>query len=98
MLLLAAATAALLYPVAVDDERLRQDGTLISETAQAAMQAGEPPIYCMDLPERAASHERACLTRAEWSEVLQLAEEDAAHQSSVRQRERAIMLAEIYLR
>lgn len=97
MSLLAFATAAaMLYPVAVDDARLFEEGTVVSETAQAAMQDGEPPIFCMDLPERAGSHTRACLTRAEWGHALNLAEEDAAARESAAWRQRHIGLAEWY--
>lgn len=90
--------AALLYPVTVDDARLREEGTIVSEAAHAAIQSNELTIYCLDLPESAGSHTRACLTREEWDDALQLAERDAAHQDSVRARDRAIALADIYLR
>lgn len=96
MSFLAIASAAVLYPVAVDDARLLEPGTVVSETAQTAMQEGEPPIYCMDLPEGSASHQRACLTREEWDRALNLAQDDAAARNSADRRQRAMFIAEYY--
>ena len=97
MILLTAA-AVLLYPVAADDQRLLEDGTIVSQDARTAMQSDAATILCMDLPEDASSHRRACLTRDEWRHTLALAAQDAAQRESVLARERARTNAEIYLR
>ncbi|RIV88945.1 hypothetical protein [Aurantiacibacter zhengii] len=98
MILLAALATVVLYPVAGDDTRLQDEGTIISPDAVEAIETGSDTVLCMDLPEDASSHDRACLTRAEWDTTLELAEADAAQRDSVQARERALTNAYIYLR
>lgn len=98
MILLAATASIFLYPVTGEDPRLSEEGTIVSADAEAALEAGTRPVLCLDLPEGASSHERACLTREEWEATLELAEADASYRSSVLARERALTNADVYMR
>ncbi len=98
MILIAALATVVLYPVAGNDARLPDEGTIVSPSAAEAIETGSGTVLCMDLPEDASSHDRACLTRAEWDTTLELAEADAAQRDSVQARERAQTNADIYLR
>ena len=94
-----ALTVAPLYAVELNDPVLRDSETFVSGAARATVAAGgDERIYCLDLPERSASHARACLVYEEWQRVFDLAAEDASDRISVQARDRAIALASWYSR
>ena len=94
-----ALSVAPLYAVEFNDPILRDAETFVSEAARAVVaDGGEGTIYCLDLPERSASHARACLVYDEWQRVFDLAADDASDRASMQARDRAIALASWYSR
>ncbi|MFB0611341.1 hypothetical protein [Aurantiacibacter poecillastricola] len=93
--LLAATSAVLLQPVALDDPLLQAEETFVSEAAQAAIGAGSVDrLHCLDLPQHHPNGARVCLTRNEWLEVFGR----VSQEESVEARQRAMQIADYYSR
>lgn len=75
LMIMGAASMLPVVAISAEDERLDGPRTFVSPNAEAALEAGDGEVYCLDRS-RSDRYRSICLTGAEWQQAIALAESD----------------------